>query len=227
MGIFDKIKNPIFLKEDSEADKQLAALQALKENLSGNALGKIEKEISRVEAGIIGERQIRFELENSHIPMYVLHDLFMENEGLKAQIDYLVITRKSVYIVECKNLYGNIEIKGDGSFVRTYQYGGKSYKEGIYSPITQNERHAELIKAIRAKTKGMIAKGIFEKHFDENYHTVVVLANPKTVLNDRYAKKEDKEMVVRADQLTSRIKMRQRIHTYIPKKRWKKLHSSI
>lgn len=206
MGIFDKIKNPVFLKEDSEAEKQLSALQDLKGQLAGNALEKIEQEINRVEAGIIGEKQVRFELENSHIPMFVLHDLFLEDEGLKAQIDYLVLTRKNVYVIECKNLYGNIEINNSGNFIRSYQYKGKTFKEGIYSPITQNERHIELIKAIRGKTKNILTKAIFEKYFDENYHPIVVLANPKTVLNDKYAKKEIKNKVIRVDQLVAYIK---------------------
>lgn len=40
--------------------------------------------------------------------------------------------------------------------------------------------------------------GLFKKE--------VVLANPKTVLNDRYAKKEVKEKVIRADQLLTVIR---------------------
>ena len=206
MGFFDKIKNPIFLKEDSEAEKQLAALQDLRNSLSGEALEKLEQEISKVEAGIIGEKQVHFELENSHIPMYVLHDLFLEHDGLKAQIDYFFVTRKNVYVIECKNLYGNIEINNSGSFIRTYQYNGKSIKEGIYSPITQNQRHLELIKTIRAESKNFIMKSLFEKNYTNNYHGIVVLANPKTVLYDKYAKKEIKDQVIRADQLVDYIK---------------------
>ena len=30
MGLFDKLKNPIFFKDDSEAEKQLEALEELK-----------------------------------------------------------------------------------------------------------------------------------------------------------------------------------------------------
>lgn len=206
MGLFDKIKNPIFLKEDSEAEKQLEALKTLKEELSGDSLNKIEEEISRVEAGIYGEKQIHFELENSHIPMYVLHDIFLEHEGLKAQIDYFVVTKKNMYIIECKNLYGNIEIDNSGSFIRMYEYKGKKFKEGIYSPVTQNQRHLEMIKAIRSDTKNFLLKGIFEKNFESNYHGIVVLANPKTVLYDKYAKKEIKEKVIRADQLIDYIR---------------------
>ena len=78
MGLFDRQKEPVFLKTDSEAEKQLAALRKLrgKESASG-----LSQEIRMVEAGIAGEERIRFELENSHMPMYVLHDLFLEREG--------------------------------------------------------------------------------------------------------------------------------------------------
>lgn len=40
----------------------------------------------------------------------------------------------------------------------------------------------------------------------DNYKSIVCLANPKTILNDKYAKKEVKEKVVRADQLIAHIK---------------------
>lgn len=73
-------------------------------------------------------------------------------------------------------------------FVTSNGYN-KVSKEGIYSPITQNQRHMELIKAIRAQSKGnILTKVLFEKNFYNNYHSIVVLANPKTVLNDKYAK---------------------------------------
>ncbi len=206
MGFFDKLKNPIFLKEDSEADKQLAALRELRNLANGNMVDKIDQEISKVEAGIYGEKQIHFELENSHIPMFVIHDLFLEHEGLKAQIDYFIVTRKNMYVVECKNLYGNIEIDNTGSFIRTFQYNGRYFKEGIYSPITQNQRHLALIKTLRGSVKNFVMKALFEKNFEYNYHGIVVLANPKTVLYDKYAKKEVKDQVIRADQLIGYIK---------------------
>lgn len=43
-----------------------------------------------------------FELKNSHMPMYILHDIFFEENGLTTQIDYIVITRKVILIIECK-----------------------------------------------------------------------------------------------------------------------------
>ena len=128
--------------------------------------------------------------------MYVLHDINLEIDGLKAQIDYIVITRKVTFIIECKNLIGNIEIDSNGNFNNRY------VKEGIYSPITQNQRHLEVLKKLAKESKSnIIMKKLFEKYFDENYKSIVVLANPKTLLNYKFAKKEIKDKVIRADQL--------------------------
>jgi hypothetical protein len=123
MGLFDKIKGPVFYKDDSEAERQLMVLNELQQMASGENASAIENEIRIVGAGIAGEKQVRFELENSHIPMFVLHDLYFEHEGLTSQIDYLIITRKHQFVIECKNLYGNIEINSNGDFIRTFSYG--------------------------------------------------------------------------------------------------------
>jgi superfamily II DNA helicase RecQ len=141
------------------------------------------------------------------MPMYILHDLYLVNGDLSAQVDYLIITRKRFFVVECKNLIGDIEVNSNGDFIRTLNYNGKYIKEGIYSPITQNKRHLELIKQMRSERKSNIfTKALFEKFFYENYRSIVVLANPKTVVNLKYAKKEVKDQIIRADQLIEYIK---------------------
>lgn len=104
-------------------------------------------------------------------------------------------------------MIGDIEIDINGNFIRSYELYRKKVKEGIYSPITQNQRHLEILKQIRRNSKGnIITKTLFEKNFDDNYKSIVVLANPKTILNAKYAKKEMKEKVIRADQLIKYIK---------------------
>jgi len=207
MGLFDKIKEPVFLKESSSASTQLAELQELAETAPSYIRARIEQDMKILSAGIFGEENIAFELRNSHMPMIILHDLYLTYGELSAQIDYLIITRKRNFVVECKNLIGDIEINSNGDFIRTINYNGKNKKEGIYSPITQNQRHMELIKLIRSESKGnFLTKALFEKNFYENYRSVVVLANPKTILNAKYAKKEVKKQVIRADQLVAYIK---------------------
>lgn len=206
MGLFTKKIGPVFLKEESDTQVYIAKMQALLAGADESLKSKIEKQINLAKYGEYGENNIAFELKNSGMDMYILHDIYLETENLAAQIDYIVITRKMVYVIECKNLIGNIEIDNTGAFIRSYEWKGRRIKEGIYSPITQNQRHLQVLKAVRKNAKNnFLTKMIFEKSFDEIYKSIVVLANPKTYLNARYAKKEIKEQVIRADRLVSYI----------------------
>lgn len=207
MGLFSTPKEPVFLKEDSSALKHIECLKELYNQVNDEGKAEIENEIKLLEAGLYGENQIIFELKNSHIPMVILHDVYFEYEGLSAQIDFLIVTKGYVFVIECKNLVGNITIDNTGSFTRVFDYGRFKKKEGIYSPITQNQRHMELIKQkVIAKQTNILAKKIAEKTFEENFKSVVVLANSKTVLNAKFAPKEIKNSVIRADQLIEFIK---------------------
>lgn len=201
------LKGPYFYKTDSGAERQLVQLKELLKTVPSHLRPRVEQEIKMLSYGIAGEKQVAFELNNSHLPIIVLHDLYFEYEGLSAQIDYLIITNKFQLVVECKNLFGHIEVNNRGEFIRTLEYGGKIKKEGIYSPITQNTRHLDLIKKIRLTSKkNLLTRAAFQRHFLENYKSVVVLANPKTVINMKYAKKEVKEQIIRCDQLVEYIK---------------------
>lgn len=207
MGLFTKKIGPVFLKETSDTSEFIEKMQVLKEEAAGDTRKAIEKQISLAKYGEIGENNVAFELKSSGMDMYILHDIYLETEALSAQIDYLVVTRKHIYVIECKNLIGNIEIDSNGNFIRTYELFGRKNKEGIYSPITQNKRHLQVLKEIRKGSKGnFLSKMLFENVFDDTYKSLVVLANPKTYLNARYAKKEVKEQVIRADQLIEYIR---------------------
>ncbi|MBQ6814757.1 MAG: NERD domain-containing protein [Lachnospiraceae bacterium] len=207
MGLFTKKIGPVFLKEESEASNYIEKLKKLSEEASDDIKKKIDEQIKVASYGVYGEQNIAFELKNSGMDMYILHDIFLAAGELTAQIDYIVITRKRTYIIECKNLIGDIEIDNKGNFIRTYEVNGKKKKEGIYSPITQNERHLNVLKTIRKESKGnSLTKMLFENNFENNYKSIVVLANPKTICNDKYAKKEVKDKVIRADQLIKYIK---------------------
>lgn len=201
------MKKPHFYKEGIDAKKQLEQLKEFYKTTPEHVRPWVEQEIKMLSYGIAGEENVKFELENSHIPMIVLHDLHLEYDGLSAQVDYMIITTKLILIVECKNLYGHIEVDNRGNFIRSFEFNGRFKKEGIYSPITQNERHLELIKKIRLQSKNnILTRSIFEKHFEDNYKSVVVLANPKTVINTKYAKKKIRDQIIRCDQLVGYIK---------------------
>lgn len=207
MGLFNRLKEPIFLKESSNAEAQLEKLKLLEPLLNKEGQTIIRQDIKCLEYGIAGEKNIAFELKNSHMPIYILHDIYLEDGDLSAQIDYLVFTKKICFVIECKNLYGDIEINSAGDFIRTTEFGGRKKKEGIYSPITQNQRHLELMKRIKVNNRSdIITKFMVDKHFEDFNKSLVVLANSKTILNAKYAKKEIKEKVIRTDQLIKHIK---------------------
>lgn len=207
MELFRKKIGPVFLKESSDTSQHIEQLEKILLQVSEEQKNEIEKKIKVAAYGELGENNVAFELKNSGIDMYVLRDIYLEYGEMSAQIDYLIITKKHVYIIECKNLIGNIEIDSMGNFIRSYEYGKRKIKEGFYSPITQNERHLLVIKNLRGEVhKNFLANKIFEKNFPDVYRSIIVLANPKTILNAKYAKKEIKQKVIRLDQLITYIK---------------------
>lgn len=208
MGLFTKKIGTVFIKETSDAAQFIEKMKMLQlQNEEPEMTKKIEKQIKLAQYGEVGENNIAFELKNSGMDMYVLHDIYLEVGSLSAQIDYIVITRKHIYVIECKNLIGNIEVDNTGAFIRTYEMSGRKIKEGVYSPITQNQRHLQVIKEIRKNSKSnIITKMLFERCFDTTYKAIVVLANPKTYLNAKFAPKELREQIIRADRLITYIK---------------------
>lgn len=139
--------------------------------------------------------------------MYVLHDIRLVYENRVAQIDFIVITRKVTYVIECKNLIGDIEIDENGNFIRNYEMYGKRIREGLYSPITQNERHLQMIFDIFSNAQGSrLKQHAFERSFFENYKSLVVLANPRSCISNASRNKAISEQVIRADQLITTLK---------------------
>ena len=147
----DSLKEPQFVKGFTLENKNILKLEELlKETTDENLSKNIESDIKRLSYGVAGESNVAYELKNSHMPILVLHDLYLEFKGLTAQVDFVVIAKNFILVIECKNLIGDIEINNKGEFIRIFKTSsGKVYKkEGMYSPIVQNQRHLELIKDI-------------------------------------------------------------------------------
>lgn len=209
MELFNKFRNTVFYKDASDLEKQLNELKSIRDRIENKE--EIDKDIKLLEYGIAGEKEIAFELKNANIGMYVLHDVTFEHDGNKAQIDYLILTRGRFYIVECKNLYGNITVDGNGQFYREYEYDGKRIKEGMYSPYTQAVRHKDLMEKIWMSNNSLfvnlVPEWLYERlHKKYFFKPIVVLANSKSILNVKYAPKEVKDSIIRADQLISYIR---------------------
>lgn len=204
LNIFnDTFKDTILYYSGNTLENKIKVLEnKLKNTKSKEEKSYLYEEIQKYKYGIQGENKILYELKNSHIPMYILHDINLEYKDYKAQIDFIILTKKNYYIIECKNLYGNISIDNKGNF---YRINNKN-KVGIYNPITQLDRHINIIRRYIEDRNNFIGKLIVKKIFDSMYHGIVVLANDNTVVEDKYAPKNVKNKVIRADQLIEYIK---------------------
>lgn len=205
--IFNKYFGPVLVKEGSDAEDFIAKMRSLSDKSSGKLKEKIDRQIVAADAGLFGERQVAYELKNSGMDMLIAHDVNIEKNGLSAQIDYLVVTRKHTFVIECKNLYGNVEIDDKGNFIRHIGQGKFYRREGFTSPVSQNARHLNVLKEIRREyKKNILTQTLFDKAFPQIYRSIVVLANPKTVLNDKAAPQSVRDEVIRLDQLVAHIK---------------------
>lgn len=198
-----RFKNQVLYKEDTTTQKEL---DRMKEYLKTHPNKDLENKVKLFEYGLTGEKQVLYELLHSGIGMYILHNVNFEYKGKSAQIDFVVITARCTYFIECKNFIGNITINSKGDFVRTYMKNNRKVTEGTYNPITQSKRHLEIIKEENYDNANILYKMNFEKTFDSFHDYIVVMANPKTIINDKYAPKNIKERLVKADQIIECLK---------------------
>ena len=200
-----KINSPVFTKEFNDSNKQIKELENLLKSVSENTKTYIENDIKKLKYGAIGENNIYYELKNCFLPMVCLHDLRIEYKDFIAQIDFVVITTKYIYIIECKNLIGDITITKNGDFIRNKKnsYGKVISKEGMYSPIVQNERHINVVREL-------LKDKLQYKNKLKRIESLVVTANPKTIINKNYAPKEISDKIIRHDQLINLISTAQK-----------------
>lgn len=209
--VIDNIKfnDTVFLKEDSELKRKCEALKKLNQEYPNN--NAIQEELFIAEKGLDGEKEIKKQLDKSNIGMYVLHDIKLQYKDLKAQIDYVVVTRFALYFLECKNLVGNITVDEKGAFIREYQIGNRIIKKGMYSPLRQVEAQRDVYKKIWLESKDEptwvrgIRKITTDHFFKESHRVLVVVANHETILDTKNAPQEIKSKVLRADELVRQI----------------------
>ncbi len=189
------ITSPIFKKEFDNAPAHLTELENLLTNNSGNIdTNLVKRDIDLFKQGLFGESAVNYELRNSMLPFIGFHDVRIEDGDLSAQIDFIVVSHSVIYIIETKKLYGDIEINSSGEFIRKFKNksGRVVRTEGMYSPITQSARHVRILSEF-LKKNGLI-KILPVK-------SIVVLANPKSIVNKSKAPKDIQKSIIKVDQL--------------------------
>lgn len=207
MELTNDFTNTIILKEDSVLEHQIEDLKKVREEVPDYYKDRIDYDIKMLEIGLKGEENLIDKLKYADIGMYVLHDITLKYEDLNVLFDFIIITKGFVYLVECKNLIGNIKVDNNGQFVKEYEYKGDKYKEAIYSPYTQIVKKKNILKKIWINRQSKLKVALQEKYFDNLwYKPIVVLANEKGILDIKDAPKEVKKSTIRIDKLISYIK---------------------
>ena len=182
--IFNKFNRPRLYKK-KQGDSQIHDLQKLlKGNPPENIRKQIQQKILNCQSGDEGENQMKDILLHSDIPMYILHDVFLIDKGIKAQIDLLAVTQNCIFVIECKNYHSPVRIDKSGQFIITKKDGST---EIIKSPVEQNNRH---LKAIAHFFPG-VAK----------YCIPVVVFTDSTPLNMQNAPQKIRQQIVKSSQL--------------------------
>ena len=200
LNIGNSIDGPTFIKDYEDSNKIINELKSIADSIKEEAVqDQIKMDVIYIRAGDQGEKNVYYELKNSFIPLLILHNIVIQYDEYKAQMDYVLITSKFICILETKKLNGNITVNNNGDFTRSIvnKRGKAIKKEGMYSPISQNQRHVRILENLLLQEKIIKKTPVL---------SLVVIANPKSIVNYKYAKKEIKNQIVKYDQLTASIK---------------------
>lgn len=109
----------------------------------------IRKEAETWSLGAWGEERVARKLKELEPEYRIFNDLVLPGEA--SNIDHVVLSRKGIYVIETKNLTGEIRCNGDSwERIKTGRRGTR-YPGGIGSPSKQVKRNAVKLKTFLKK----------------------------------------------------------------------------
>lgn len=202
MGLLDllkhnKIKEVTILKDVDLSN--LEKLEGLLDKVGDDQKDIVETQLKKEKAGIDGEKRVMYELKHLKEPCLIIHDLTLFDKNAdQSQMDFIILTRHCGIVLESKSLQGNITVNSDGEFTRQFVNNERKVyrKEGMYSPIRQNEIHVGVLEDLLNNFKII-----------KNYpiESLVVISNDRTIIDKKYATKNVKDAIVKFDQLDNNI----------------------
>ncbi len=203
MGLLNLFRHNMIKEVTVLKDVDLLNLEKLEElvdKVGDDQKEIVETQLKKEKAGVDGEKRVMYEIKHLKEPCLVIHDLTLFDKSAdSAQIDFVILTKNCGIVLESKSLQGNITINSDGEFTRQFVNNERKVyrKEGMYSPIRQNEIHV----------------GVIEDYIDKycknlSYYPIeslVVISNDRTIIDKKYATKNVKDAIVKFDQLDNNI----------------------
>lgn len=115
--------------------------------------------------GMEGESEVKRILNNLEGVKYI-ENLYLETPNSTCQIDFIVISKKGIFVIEVKNITGTVLVNTNNS---KWKVNTHSRNYSIINPILQNSRHILNLR------KNISVDGI--------YHNVVVFSDKTNIIN--------------------------------------------
>ena len=152
-SIIENIKREQFRKKNRET--QFSG-SAVKEEKGFWASLITPKYSSRAEAiGDYGEKRVSSFLEDLDCDHYrVFNDLLIRDGKYTTQVDHIIISRYGVFVLETKNVHGNVYGSGNAEFWKQYlpdvgfKFNGSTQEHQLRNPILQNEGHIKTLSRL-------------------------------------------------------------------------------
>lgn len=191
-----------FMNEGNLKNFKAIKEQQLKFTSDPEEQKQLQKNIDNIQKGIDGENEVAYQLRKSRIPMYVLRNVRLMEGDKPVEIDFVVFTRKLIFVIECKNFAGGISVDEMGTFIN------KRKKEfGMENPLTQNLQHVILLKeTLLEEEKNPIKKRLLEKELEKRFVSYVVFANKENILKVEGKNIETEKNIMRYDMLIRKMR---------------------
>ena len=149
--------------------------------------------------GLIGEERVSHQLKLLDQYVVCLYNIRMNIKGIKLQIDYVVITNNNLYLIEVKNLLGNIHIEKNCKIIRKVFYNNIYKESSMENPFNQMNRHKELIETF-LEYNGIV----------KQVQNLLVMANDKMIIENE----SPNANIIKYDEIINFIKSNEELSYY-------------
>ena len=141
--------------------------------------------------GLIGEGRVFYQLNKINDYVVCLYNIRFFVGSEKAQFDFIVITKRKIFIIEVKNLLGNLLITEDNKYERTIYKDWGVQKVGMDNPLIQMNYQRKLLQTLL-------------RGYDVEIECLLVMANDKMIIENQSVHKN----IIKYDEVESYLSER-------------------
>lgn len=121
--------------------------------------------------GLLGEEKVYYKLKNINIDMLCLYNIRIKYLNEKLQFDFICICNEIIFVIEVKNLLGNIYFTKEQKVIREVTKNDIKQYSSMDNPIDQVEHHVNIL-----------TKFLKDNKFNRKIVGILVMANDKMII---------------------------------------------